>query len=49
MYCIKTEIQNCCHHRKFYDKWALKNWKEKKKPNKPIDSDGYISFIVTIQ
>ena len=51
MYCIETEIQNCSHPRKFYDKWALRNWKEKEenKPNKPTDSDGYISFIVIIQ
>ena len=36
----------------FYEsdvKWALRNWKEKRnKPNKPTDSDGYISFIVSI-
>ena len=50
IYCIETEIQNLSS-KKIYDKWALRNWKEKKenKPNKPTDSDGYISFIVIIQ
>ena len=47
---MKQKFKTVVIPENFYNKWALRNWiEEMNEPDKPTDSDGYISFIVIIQ